>query len=97
MHSPPRGVCVRRPALERELDLGAPVNASPEKSTGGCCTAAGNISPEARALRAVPGTALEGAGFVNYPTGWWHWSYGDRYWALHTGAAAACYGPVRPG
>ena len=21
------------------------------------------------------------AGFVNYPTEWWHWSYGDRYWA----------------
>jgi hypothetical protein len=37
-------------------------------------------------------------GFVNYPTEWWHWSYGDRYWALATGAPAACYGPVnRPG
>lgn len=21
------------------------------------------------------------AGFINYPTEWWHWSYGDRYWA----------------
>ena len=20
-------------------------------------------------------------GFVNYPLEWWHWSYGDRYWA----------------
>jgi len=25
---------------------------------------------------------------------WWHWSYGDRYWALMTGATAAVYGPV---
>jgi D-alanyl-D-alanine dipeptidase len=31
---------------------------------------------------------------VNYPTEWWHWSYGDRYWALMTGAPAALYGPV---
>ena len=31
---------------------------------------------------------------MNYPTEWWHWSYGDRYWALVTGAPAAHYGPV---
>jgi D-alanyl-D-alanine dipeptidase len=31
---------------------------------------------------------------VNYPTEWWHWSHGDRYWALLTGAEAALYGPV---
>ena len=37
---------------------------------------------------------LTWSGFVNYPTEWWHWSYGDRYWALTTGAAAALYGPV---
>ena len=33
-------------------------------------------------------------GLVNYPTEWWHYSFGDRYWALATGAAAALYGPV---
>jgi hypothetical protein len=31
---------------------------------------------------------------VNYPTEWWHWSYGDRYLALLTGVPAALYGPV---
>ena len=31
---------------------------------------------------------------MNYVTEWWHWSYGDRYWALMTGADAALYGPV---
>ncbi len=30
--------------------------------------------------------------FVNYPTEWWHFSYGDRYWAYHKGAANAIYG-----
>jgi hypothetical protein len=31
---------------------------------------------------------------LDYPSEWWHWSYGDRYWALMTGATAAVYGPV---
>jgi D-alanyl-D-alanine dipeptidase len=26
-----------------------------------------------------------GAGFVNYPPEWWHWSYGDKYWAFISG------------
>jgi D-alanyl-D-alanine dipeptidase len=38
--------------------------------------------------------ALAGAGLVNYPTEWWHWSYGDRYWALLTGADSAHYGAI---
>ena len=33
-------------------------------------------------------------GLVNYPTEWWHWSYGDRYWAFTTGHGTALYGPV---
>ncbi|PTM94097.1 D-alanyl-D-alanine dipeptidase [Streptomyces sp. VMFN-G11Ma] len=27
----------------------------------------------------------------------WHWSYGDRYWALMRGTEAAVYGPKEPG
>jgi D-alanyl-D-alanine dipeptidase len=77
----------------RELDLGTPMNANPEQSAGACYTGAGNITDEARANRAVLGTALSAAGLANYPTEWWHWSYGDRYWALTTGAPAALYGP----
>jgi D-alanyl-D-alanine dipeptidase len=37
---------------------------------------------------------LSAQGLVNYPTEWWHWSYGDRYWALVTGAPHAPYGPI---
>ncbi|MCC9308064.1 M15 family metallopeptidase [Kitasatospora sp. RB6PN24] len=77
----------------RELDLGTRMNATPEESAGACYTAAGNISAQARANREVLGGALTAAGLVNYPTEWWHWSYGDRYWALRTGASAALYGP----
>ncbi|GAA2280883.1 M15 family metallopeptidase [Streptomyces hawaiiensis] len=76
----------------RELDLGTRMNATPEESAGACYTDADGISAEARAHRALLGRALRGAGLVNYPTEWWHWSYGDRYWALVTGAPAALYG-----
>ncbi|MEU3895522.1 M15 family metallopeptidase [Streptomyces sp. NPDC045251] len=78
----------------RELDLGTRMNATPEESAGACYTHAGDISDEARSHRSVLGAALAAAGLVNYPTEWWHWSYGDRYWALATGATAAHYGPT---
>lgn len=77
-----------------ELDLGTRVNASPEESDGRCHTDADGLSPEARANRDILTSALVGAGLVNYPTEWWHWSYGDRYWALANGAPHALYGPV---
>lgn len=77
----------------RELDLGTRMNADPEESAGACYTHADNISAAARANREILGAALAEASLVNYPTEWWHWSYGDRYWAMTTGAAAAVYGP----
>ncbi len=77
-----------------DLDLGTPIDATPEASGGRCFTAATGISADARAHRDLLGRVLVTAGFVNYPTEWWHWSYGDRYWALVTGAEAALYGPV---
>ncbi|MFF2777558.1 M15 family metallopeptidase [Streptomyces sp. NPDC058052] len=77
----------------RELDLGTRMNADPEESQGACYTDAPGIGAEARAHRELLGSVLTAAGLVNYPTEWWHWSYGDRYWALMTGAAAAVYGP----
>ncbi|MFJ2828907.1 M15 family metallopeptidase [Streptomyces sp. NPDC087263] len=80
-----------------ELDMGTPVNANPEESDGACYTGASNIGPRARANRRLLGDALTAAGLVNYPTEWWHWSYGDRYWALATGADHAIYGPREHG
>ncbi|MEU5538376.1 M15 family metallopeptidase [Streptomyces sp. NPDC020362] len=77
----------------QELDLGTRVNATPEESDGACYTNARNIPPQARDNRRTLGDALTAAGLVNYPTEWWHWSYGDRYWALATGAEHAIYGP----
>jgi D-alanyl-D-alanine dipeptidase len=77
-----------------DLDLGTPIDATPEQSNGQCYFAAAGLSREARANRTLLAQALGRAGLVNYPSEWWHWSYGDRYWALMTGAPAALYGPV---
>ncbi|MEU7368642.1 M15 family metallopeptidase [Streptomyces hygroscopicus] len=77
----------------REVDMGTRMNATPEESADACYTQAENISGAARSHRDVLGAALAAAGLVNYPTEWWHWSYGDRYWALLTGAETAHYGP----
>jgi zinc D-Ala-D-Ala dipeptidase len=77
--------------------MGTEVNATPEDTQEACYTGAGNISPEASANRATLGGAMARAGFVNYPTEWWHWSTGDRYWAFTAGEAFACYGPLRMG
>ena len=74
-----------------ELDLGCPEAATPEESSGACYTAAPGLSLRAREHRAILGEALTSAGMVNYPTEWWHWSYGDRYWAFTTNAAHAVY------
>ena len=77
-----------------ELDLGTPVNASPLASADACFTGSPHISDSARRHRDILSAALTGAGLVNYPTEWWHWSFGDRYWALANGAARTRYGPV---
>ncbi|MFG1610861.1 M15 family metallopeptidase [Actinoplanes sp. NPDC049265] len=76
----------------RELDMGTPMNTNPEDSDGACYTGAANIGAEARANREMLGSALTATGLVNYPTEWWHWSFGDRYWALVTGEPTARYG-----
>jgi D-alanyl-D-alanine dipeptidase len=53
------------------------------------------ISYEAEKNRQIMSDALEGVGFINYPTEYWHWSYGDKYWAYHTRHKYAKYGPVK--
>ncbi len=76
-----------------ELDMGTPIDATPEQSGGACFFAAENISADARAHRRLLAAVLKPLGLVNYPTEWWHWSYGDRYWALVNETAYAVYGP----
>jgi D-alanyl-D-alanine dipeptidase len=53
------------------------------------------ISDIARQHRSIMSLALEKVGFVNYPGEYWHWSYGDRYWAYHVGHPQALYGSAK--
>ncbi len=76
------------------LDMGTPVDATPEASGGACYFDASAIGAAARANRRLLASCLGAAGLVNYPTEWWHWSHGDRYWAFVTGHREALYGAV---
>jgi len=77
-----------------ELEMGTRVNASPEESQGACYTSAQGISGKVARNRGLLIGAMRAAGFVNYPTEWWHWSYGDRYWAYVLGKRTAMFGAV---
>jgi D-alanyl-D-alanine dipeptidase len=75
-----------------ELDMGTSIDADRASADTGAADA--DLLEPVRARRALLARVLTDAGLVNYPSEWWHWSYGDRYWALVTGADAALYGPV---
>jgi D-alanyl-D-alanine dipeptidase len=57
-------------------------------------TASTIISDQARFYRKIMSEVLGNVGFVNYPTEFWHWSYGDRYWAYFAGSKHALYGSI---
>jgi D-alanyl-D-alanine dipeptidase len=78
-----------------ELDMGTALGATPEAGGSACFTAARHISRSARWNRRMMSDALSRAGLVNYPAQWWHWSYGDRYWAVLTQAPRTRYAPLR--
>lgn len=59
-----------------------------------CKTDSQIISEKAKEYRKIMGDALRAVGFVNYPTEYWHWSYGDRYWAYQTHHSFAIYGTL---
>ncbi|VXB38237.1 M15 family metallopeptidase [Aeromicrobium sp. 9AM] len=77
-----------------ELWMGSALDATPEESDGACFTAAPGLDALAQAHRALLVATLESVGLVNYPTEWWHWSFGDRYWAYVTRAPYARYGAL---
>lgn len=72
----------------RQLDMGTRLGRFTEKTP----TAARGISAEAKRNRKMLIRTMTEAGFVNYPTEWWHWSYGDRYWAAALKKGYSIYG-----
>jgi zinc D-Ala-D-Ala dipeptidase len=63
------------------LEMGTEFNADPMDTEYATFTNAKNISKIAIENRKILSTVMQDVGFVNYPTEWWHWSYGDKYWA----------------
>jgi D-alanyl-D-alanine dipeptidase len=57
-----------------------------------CLTDCDIIDDNIKQNRRILLDLMQSHGFVNYPTEWWHFSYGDRYWAYHKNAKAAIYG-----
>lgn len=77
----------------QELDMGSGFNETPMAPENLTYTYSDHISDEAKNNRSILINAMQKAGFVNYPTEWWHWSYGDCY-AAYFNNCNACYSPV---
>lgn len=77
-----------------ELDLGTPFDAIPQDCDNATFIDATNISDKAIGNRQILVQSLQSVGFVNYFTEWWHWSYGDKFWAVMTNSDKALYNPV---
>lgn len=52
------------------------------------------ISDEQKKNRAYLRKLMTNEGFVNYPTEWWHYSYGDRYWSAFLNFSESIYDSV---
>jgi zinc D-Ala-D-Ala dipeptidase len=61
----------------KQLYMGTQLGRFTEKTY----TCSENISSQAKKNRKLLIKVMDKAGFINYPTEWWHWSYGDQYWA----------------
>lgn len=74
------------------LDFGMDIYRWTETAPDLCLTQASSISAAAMANRVLLGDVMSRAGFVNYLQEWWHFSYGDRFWAYLSGHDHAIYG-----
>lgn len=57
-----------------------------------CLAECDYINKTAQQNRKVLLEVMRAHNFINYPTEWWHFSYGDRYWAYHQSVKEALYG-----
>ncbi|MEA2553985.1 MAG: zinc D-Ala-D-Ala dipeptidase [Fimbriimonadaceae bacterium] len=54
------------------------------------------LSDEAQRNRDILANALTKGGLTNYPSEYWHWTYGDQGWAYRGGHPYALYGATEP-
>ena len=55
-----------------------------------------DLSDEARRHRDILAEALSTGGMTNYPSEYWHWSYGDQGWAYRGREPRAIYSAITP-
>lgn len=54
------------------------------------------ISSSAKKNRCLLFSLMKKVGLVNYEGEWWHFSFGDRFWAVKTNHAHAIFGEIKP-
>ena len=74
----------------RPLDMGCKVQEFGDKTATWCA----GLSREQKAHRLILINALAGQGILNYPPEWWHFSYGDRIWAILQRLPETLYSPI---
>jgi D-alanyl-D-alanine dipeptidase len=77
----------------RELDLTSPFDPFDPHSAS---FDSHGLSDGARRHRDIMAAALSAAGLTNYPSEYWHWSYGDQGWAYRGGHPHAIYCAIEP-
>jgi D-alanyl-D-alanine dipeptidase len=78
---------------DEALDMMSPYE---QRDYHGFPWAAPLLSDEVRRNRDAMAEALLAVGITNYPSEYWHWSYGDQGWAYRGGHPHAIYGPITP-
>lgn len=65
----------------RELDLGTEFDAFSEETCTNYFESSDN--EKVKENRRILWNAMEQAGFTNLPSEWWHFDYGDKFWAYY--------------
>lgn len=81
-------------AAGQPLDFGMALSDWGEVPPELCATQYAGLTDAAACNRRLLLEVMTAAGLVNYPREWWHFSYGDQYWACVTGSVQARYGAV---
>ncbi len=67
-----------------------------EHDTRGFFMDAPDLMEKARSNRSILSDALTSQGLTNYPSEYWHWSYGDQGWAYRGGHTNAIFDSITP-
>ncbi len=74
----------------KEYDMGGHIRGFDDTAEFDCPS----LSIQAKNNRLILRKALHSVGMVNYPSEWWHYSFGDRLWAKLTGSPIAIFGKL---